>query len=199
MRFFKIVLLLTYLFLCLSPANAEVVGGHDRQRLSQLFFASLQEFALSSPIRINQAAFPETLAESDTERLMLYGVLVEEGLLKVRVFSGSLASEPEKVQRLAEFSLTKRAEEAGLLLGRVIPRQILTISPIETDPLDPQRYQVTFEWLFSEPEPWLWAPALDSNNDIQTFLRATQQVQIGTALFEAKRFDWQLLSVEILP
>ena len=194
LRVIQISLLFIYAVLIPNLANADVVGGHDRQRLSLLFLGSLSSYVRTNPITLNAKQFPARLInqEQNKAKIALFDVLVDERLLEKTVLSANIGKEQLLISQVITYQRPQGLEYVSITVGRIVVQQITQLNKLPDDELEQTQYGVVFLWRFEDPAPWVWAPALETNQDLNRFKRAMTQSQEASAIFVWKNNQWHL-------
>jgi hypothetical protein len=193
--FFKIVLLSILIVLIASIANAALIGGHDRQRLSLLFLSDLQRHFSQTPVAINPDIFPldqQESAQSET----LFNVLVEEGVLLRSRSAENVSNESVVMRRMFHYRVNPDASHGAFVLGYVEVQAITFFKAIPGH--QPEQYKVSFQWHFVHPAEWLWAPAFADNSRIQVLLDSINHPHIADAVFVWQDGHWQVSHISSL-
>ena len=191
----QIILLFSYVLFIPVLANADIVGGHDRQRLSLQFQNLLQLHFRAFPVQVDRSIFPLTLAVVDANPL--FDVLVEEGGLTRHYRVGNVNAQRLQLTRVADYKINPLGDHSVFLLGQVQPIRIVSMDLLSSED-GQETYQLTFLWRLQEAAPWIWAPALNRNQSIQQLREAVQLEQTAQAIIGWQTNGWQLESVDVL-
>lgn len=199
MRFFKNIWLFSAVFLFSNAGNADVVGGHDRQRLAMLFFAELENYFISNPVTIKKSNFPVTVADISVQkpRIHLYDVLSEEGWLFRQTTVTAIDEDNAVATRAFKYELTEKAQADDIVLGRLNLITIQEMNRLERSEERETGYQVSFSWLLSDPAPWIWAPILSGSQLLSEYTDAINQPKRGSAFFFWQSGKWILRDIEL--
>lgn len=194
----KNFLLLIVVFLYSTAANADVMGGYDRQRLSLLFTEKLHQYFDRHPLTVNLSALPVVLpADSDSAARKLYDILAEEGWLHREVAMSQMQDNDGLAQQVLHYRRVKNRDESVIRMGQVDLLEIDEITDTLAKSNEPPSYQVSFQWQLIQPAPWLWAPTLSTVPYISALLNATREPARGQAVFTWRQQDWQISAVDI--
>lgn len=194
----KTILLLKLIFLLSMPVSAEIIGGYDRQRLMLHFQTTLTQYFEAHPVVVNLTGLPVELSDnSETNARYLYDVLVEEGFLQRETRVRQLGNDESLATRVFRYRLRENRETESIAIGVV---NITGLSQWDAR-LEPEGdetwYDVTFYWQLEDPAPWLWAPTLQSNESLRSFINAINEPATGSAAFQWLDGRWQLRSTNL--
>ncbi len=193
---FKIDLLFILVFFIPIVGNAELVGGHERQRLSLIFLEQLNSYVNSHPVTINLEQFPVTLndvPESQTA-IALFEVLVEEGLLVKSMSASEIGQNNLLFTQTLSYERSANSEVKDFIVGQISVEQITRLTWL-VDKTEPETtYEVHFTWRFKQPAPWVWAPVLSSNEGLNFLKTAMSTSKASSAQFIWQNDRWQLLN-----
>jgi len=201
---FKNVLLL--MLTCLFPmmGNAELIGGHDRQRLTLIYLDELSKYYQTFPIQLNIPELPIIVHQNSPnaeQMLPLMMVLVEEGWLESeqRVVNAADKDNEIRMTRAFEFQYKPGQAEKPITYGEIKVISIKKIKDIPSSASDEAKeVEVIFEWRLFESAEWLWASALNAVADIGYLKEATEHLKTGSAIFKWQRDQWQLTKAPAL-
>jgi hypothetical protein len=199
MRFFKNYLFLLLVFLYSNCGNAELIGGHDRQRLNLIFSNLLTQSFQNSPISINTATFPVTLVntEQNIPAIRLYNVLAEEGYLNKQLTVVETSGDRDSVTQGIQFELTREVSTDRIIVCDIVLSSIKSIEQIPTED-DTVKYTVAFNWRTTNLAPWIWAPALATNKDIVKVKNSEESPSDGEATFLWQSDRWVVSELQPL-
>ncbi|MDO7636256.1 MULTISPECIES: hypothetical protein [Reinekea] len=188
-----------WLYLVLSclagSVSADLVGGHDRQRLTLLFLAKLDAYYQDYPLTLSLPSLPISLPSEQLDSaqwLALLTVLSEEGWLTRKQKAQKRIDNQERVLigQVQIFSRPGASVRLALPLGMVRVIEIDTMQPLPQNNSQPA-YALRFAWQLDEAVDWLWAPALDGLSDIIRLRLASRQRQSGTVTAHWHDTDWR--------
>lgn len=160
----KNFLFLIFCFIWSNSGNAELVSGHDRQRLALIFLHQLEVYFKNTPVQINTAQFPVEITKdsANENRFNLYQVLAEEGWLSVTAASRPVTADGDEVSYKQVFTFSihpDRIDQHYIPAAQIKVSQITALKLTIVD--DITFYQVDFNWQSSELAPWFWAKSLE--------------------------------------
>jgi|TARA_B110000503_G_scaffold47572_1_gene77512 hypothetical protein len=187
---------LSIVLCCLAGAgSADIIGGHDRQRLTLFFLAKLGAYYQDYPLTLSLPTLPISLPSEQLDSaqwLALLTVLSEEGWLirEQRAQKRIDSQERVLIDQVQIFSPSGASASLGLPLGRV---RVMDIEAMELLPQTDNRpaYTLRFGWQLDESAGWLWAPALDDLPDIRRLRLASRQRQSGTVTAQWYDMNWR--------
>ena len=167
MKFFKNFLILFVVFLYANIGNAELIGGHDRQRLSMIFSNLISQRLTNSPISISTTQFPITLVSNlaNQPTINLYDVLAEEGYLTGKNRITGINDNEDLATQAIQYTLNKTDSNNRIAVCTVLFNAITSIERMHTDD-DAVQYKVSFQWQARNLAPWIWAPSLVNHPDL---------------------------------
>jgi hypothetical protein len=182
MKIFKNFLILFIVFLYANVGNAELIGGHDRQRLNLIFSDLINQRLKNSPISISTAQFPITLVSNLANQpiISLYNVLAEEGYLTGKNMITGINDHQASATQAIQYTLNKTDTHNRIAVCTVLFDSITTIERMHSDD-DDVRYKVSFQWRAQNLAPWIWAPSLENNSDIAKVKRSETNPSHGEA------------------
>jgi hypothetical protein len=92
--------------------------------------------------------------------------------------------------RAFAYSLTRKAQDSEILLGRIDPIALEAITKNQVSTEEGRHYTATFSWQFTEPAPSIWAPTLQQSPLLATYIEAMSQVQLGTVVIKWQEPRW---------
>jgi hypothetical protein len=193
---FKNNLLLIYMLLIPILGNAELVGGHDRQRLLLIFTQTLTDYLQRHPITINASQFPVSVTNipENAEKLALFDTLTEEGWLQKTSTVADVGNKNILFTRVFTYELNRSRQDQPIIVGYVQLEQVKYLELLTPNDSGDTRYRVGFTWLFHQPSPWIWAPALNTNSEL-TFIKLalkTPQTADMHLVWDADQKRWSL-------
>ncbi len=194
MVFFKNVLLLVAIFIALPPARAELIGGHEKQRLMLLLSEMLEEYYIQYPLKLHLPTLPITINPTEEFEGKLYLILItlnEEGLVGARDIVVNDSIDGRFVSRRDKEFYKKSTISDALSFGRIADIKVSSLVYSQTD--DQFGVTVNFSWRLYDPVAWLWANRLNSIEEISYLRYAATHAQQGVANFLFLDTRWQLL------
>lgn len=194
----KIFLLLMYMFFISPFGNAELMGGHDRQRLLLIFQNALHEHFQKTPIAINAQIFPVRVVESSfyNDSYHIFNVLTEEGALTRKSRMENTSEKGVEMSRVIYFENPDGIAHPAFTLGVVDVQNITGLEDKSENSV--VSFRVEFVWQLDQPAEWIWAPDLNSDSRIQTLKLATGLQQTAHATLSFKHHNWLVQSVSDL-
>lgn len=192
-KFSKNYLFLFFVFIFSNHGNAELVGGHDRQRLQLIFHSALENYFASRPMLVQVDHLPLVLEDSEQNSAIinLYQVLAEEGYLVAEASVSQTDENGLKVTRSIRYLRSTDKPAQPIQVAQISSEKIIAVKQIQ--PPDLNRYQVRFSWRSAQLAPWVWANSLNANSLITMLKEANLQAKQGQAEFEWRDGAWQLL------
>lgn len=192
-------LLLIAVFLFLSPASADIKGGHSKQRLGLIFLSSLSDYYSTQPLSIHLRNLPIKVYDDGAEQTPLaplLRILAQEDLLSTSTSLETLTLENNaqlQTRATTYFAIDNR-DSIRAQLGDVRIEMLTEMKEIESVPnLDvQQRFNVSFRWSLTSEAEWIWASELNTIDTVRLLRSATLNSQIGSADFEFRDNQWRL-------
>jgi hypothetical protein len=193
MRIFKNFLILLIVFIYSNIGNAELIGGHDRQRLNLLFSDLITQRLSQSPISISTTQFPLTLVSKIENQPMidLYNVLVEEGYLASEKTIAEINDSQISATQAFRYTVSKTDINDRISVCSVLFDGIISIERLASED-SAVRYQVAYQWQARNLAPWLWAPKLINNADLAQIRRSETVPSQGEAILTWDVDNWAL-------
>ncbi|MFT4675210.1 MAG: hypothetical protein ACI9RY_000181 [Reinekea sp.] len=181
---------------CLAGAgSADLIGGHDRQRLTLMFLAKLDAYYQDYPLTLSLPDLPISLPSDDLDSgqwLALLTVLSEEGLLTREQRAQKRIDSQERVLigQVQIFTQPDASVNLSLPLGVVRVMEVEVMEPVLQADNSPA-YALRFAWQLDEPAHWLWSPALNDLPDIIRLRLASGRRQSGTVTAHWEDMNWR--------
>ena len=186
------------LFWLAGAASADLIGGHDRQRLGLLFLAQLDAYYRDYPLTLRLPKLPISLPSEQLDSaqwLALLTVLSEGGWLTREQRAQKRIDKRERViiEQVQIFSKPGTSVGLSLPLGVVRVMEIAAMEPVSQSDNRPA-YALRFTWRLDESADWLWAPALDKLPDVTRLRLASRQRQLGAVTAHWHDSKWRFVT-----
>lgn len=162
------ILLPVVIFLFALSAHAQIIGGHERQRLILQLTESLQRHYEQNPLKLYLPELPVEVAADSPEQRALYSLLLtlaEEGLLveRKKASEQALQSGRNLIAAVSEFSVPVNSTVPEVVYGTVVIDEVVSLQTLKQLSSGTARYRIEFLWHLVSPAEWLWGATVECN------------------------------------
>jgi hypothetical protein len=184
----RIFLLLVVTFLYALPVYAEIIGGHERQRLTLMLVEMLRQYYQVQPLQLYLPELPVQVAVDDPDQSTLYVILktlAEEHLIveHKKDLETLTQSGGKLFSVIMEYSAPKNNSVIDVRYGDLVVDEAISVQSIAHSHDGYTRVKIEFTWHLVSPAEWLWAPRLNSIDEIRYLKESTASKKTGHAVF----------------
>ncbi|WP_196157556.1 hypothetical protein [Reinekea sp. G2M2-21] len=161
-----------------------------------IFTETLTDYLQRHPITISASQFPVSVANipENAEKLALFDTLTEEGWLQKTSTVADVGNKKVLFTRVFNYELNRSRQDQPIIVGYVQLEHVIYLELLTSNDSEDTRYRVGFTWLYHQPSPWIWAPALSANPEL-TFIKSALKVPQTADIhlvWEADQKRWSL-------
>ncbi|WP_132701320.1 hypothetical protein [Reinekea marinisedimentorum] len=187
------------IFLCALSANAEMIGGHERQRLVLHLTELLHRHYEFNLLQLYLPELPVEVVTDSPDQRTLYALLTtlaEENIVVEQKKSAKqvIDSGRHLIAAVSEFSAPNNSSVERVAYGRVVIDSVDSMQTLKQEGSAETRVEIQFLWHLVSPAEWLWAPRLNSIPEIRYLRESTAASMKGSAIFiwQEQKAQWLL-------